>query len=56
MFCILPAMARGLYGLAFLIFYNIHGDLKQQMIAELADMRAERMKEQGLTESHNEQA
>ncbi len=54
-FCILPAAARGLYGLAFLLFYNIHGDLKQQMIAELADMRVERMKEQGLTEGGSEE-
>lgn len=54
-FCILPAFARGLYGVSF-IFYNIHGDLQQQMIAELADMRAERIKEQSLTESHEEQA
>lgn len=44
-FCILPALARGLYGVSFFL-YNIHGDLKQQMIVELADMRAERLAEQ----------
>ena len=44
-FCILPALARGLYGVSF-IFYNIHGDLQQQMIVELADMRAARLAEQ----------
>lgn len=44
-FCLLPALARGLYGLSFLI-YPIHGDMKNQMIAELADIRAERLKEQ----------
>lgn len=44
-FCILPALARGLYGLSF-VFYNIHGDLQQQMIVELADKRAQRLSEQ----------
>lgn len=38
-FCILPALARGLYGLSF-ILYPIHGELKQKMIVELADKRA----------------
>ena len=45
MFCILPGLARGLYGLSFL-FYNIHGDLQQQMIVELAEKRAARLAEQ----------
>lgn len=44
-FCILPGLARGLYGLSFL-FYNIHGDLQQQMIVELAEKRAARLAEQ----------
>ena len=44
-FCLMPALARGLYGLAFFL-YPIHGDLKNQMIAELADIRANRLKEQ----------
>lgn len=44
-FCILPALARGLYGLSF-ILYPIHGDMKNQMIAELADIRADRLAEQ----------
>lgn len=44
-FCIMPALARGLYGLSFFL-YPIHGDLKNQMIAELADIRANRLKEQ----------
>ncbi len=38
-FCILPALARGLYGIAFLL-YPIHGELQQKMIVELADKRA----------------
>ncbi len=38
-FCILPALARGLYGISFLL-YPIHGELQQQMIVELADKRA----------------
>lgn len=44
-FCILPAIARGFYGLSFII-YPIHGDLKNQMIAELADIRADRLAQQ----------
>lgn len=43
-FCILPALARGLYGLSFL-FYPIHGELQQKMIVELADKRAAVLKE-----------
>lgn len=44
-FCILPALARGLYGVMF-FFYPIHGDLQRQMVVELADKRAERLAEQ----------
>lgn len=44
-FCILPALARGLYGISF-ILYPIHGKLQQQMIVELADKRANRIAEQ----------
>ncbi|MGN0521879.1 MAG: MFS transporter [Eubacterium sp.] len=54
-FCILPALARGLYGVSF-ILYNIHGDLQQQMIVELADKRANRLAEQNEKDNavHNE--
>lgn len=44
-FCILPAFARGLYGICF-ILYPIHGKLQQQMIVDLAEIRAERLAEQ----------
>lgn len=44
-FCLLPALARGLYGFSFFL-YPIHGSLRDQMISELADMRAERLAEQ----------
>lgn len=44
-FCILPAIARGFYGLSFII-YPIHGNMKNQMIAELADIRADRLAQQ----------
>lgn len=44
-FCLMPALARGLYGISFLL-YPIHGNLRNQMIAELADIRAERLAEQ----------
>ena len=50
-FCILPALARGLYGVSF-IFYPIHGKLQQQMIVELADKRAQRIAEQETISSH----
>jgi len=43
-FCILPALARGFYGLSF-ILYPIHGELQQQMIVELADKRAAALEE-----------
>ena len=43
-FCILPALARGLYGISF-IFYPIHGKLQQQMLVELADKRAAALEE-----------
>lgn len=44
-FCILPALARGLYGLSF-VLYPIHGKLLDQMTVELAEIRANRLHEQ----------
>lgn len=44
-FCILPALARGLYGVSF-ILYPIHGKLQQEMVVELAEIRANRLHEQ----------
>ncbi len=44
-FCLLPGFARLLYGISY-IFYPIHGRLKDQMIVELADLRADRLEEQ----------
>ncbi|MCD7872832.1 MAG: MFS transporter [Clostridiales bacterium] len=44
-FCLLPALARGLYGLSFFL-YPIHGNLRDEMISELADIRAARLEEQ----------
>ena len=43
-FCILPGLARGFYGISFLL-YPIHGKLQQQMIVELADKRAAALEE-----------
>ncbi len=51
-FCILPCLARGLYGLSF-ILYPIHGALKDQMIAELADIRAIRIAEQDASQKNS---
>lgn len=39
-FCVLPALARGLYGLSF-VLYPIHGELQQRLIVELAEKRAD---------------
>lgn len=44
-FCILPAIARGMYGLSF-VLYPIHGKMLDQMTVELADIRADRLAEQ----------
>ena len=52
-FCILPALARGLYGVSF-ILYPIHGKLQQQMIVELADKRANRIAEQNSKDAAQE--
>lgn len=52
-FCILPAIARGFYGLSF-ILYPIHGELQQQMIVELADKRADRLAEQNAKDASND--
>lgn len=49
-FCILPALARGLYGISF-ILYPIHGKLQQQLIVELADKRAAVLEERNKKES-----
>ena len=49
-FCILPALARGLYGISF-ILYPIHGKLQQQLIVELADKRAAALEERNKKES-----
>ncbi len=41
-FCLLPAIARFLYGFT-LLFFNVHGKFKEQMLAELEVKRAERV-------------
>lgn len=51
-FCILPAFARGFYGLSF-ILYPIHGNLQQQMIVELAEKRADRLAEQNAKQAED---
>ena len=44
-FCLLPGFARLLYGISY-IFYPIHGKLRDKMIVELAELRAQRLEEQ----------
>ena len=51
-FCLMPALARGLYGLSFL-FYNVHGKFKDDMMAELVEMRANRLAEQKAINGEN---
>ncbi len=41
-FCLLPAIARFLYGVT-LLFFNVDGDVKKQMLAELEVSRRERL-------------
>lgn len=43
-FCLLPAIARFLYGVT-LLFFNVHGKLKEQMLAELEIKRRERIQD-----------
>lgn len=42
-FCIMPAIARTLYGLS-LIFFNVHGKFKAQMIKDLEERRLEKIR------------
>ncbi len=44
-FCLLPAFARYLYGLSY-VLYPIHGTLKDEMTVGLAEFRAQRLEEQ----------
>ena len=46
-FCLLPAIARFLYGIT-LLFFNVDGDVKKQMLADLEVSRRERLEELNL--------
>lgn len=52
-FCLLPAIARFLYGVT-LIFFNVHGKVKEQMLAELEIKRRERIQELDTAEAVSE--
>lgn len=52
-FCLLPAIARFLYGVT-LIFFNVHGKVKEQMLAELEIKRRERIQELDTAEAASE--
>ena len=41
-FCLLPAIARFLYGIT-LLFFNVHGEFKENMLKELEIKRRERV-------------
>ena len=43
-FCIMPAIARFLYGVS-LIFFNVHGKFKVQMLADLEVRRREQVRQ-----------
>ena len=51
-FCLLPAIARFLYGIT-LLFFNVHGKFKDQMLAELEVLRRERLQD-ALTNAESE--
>ncbi len=46
-FCLLPAIARFLYGVT-LMFFNVDGDVKKQMLADLEVSRRERLEKLNL--------
>lgn len=46
-FCLLPAIARFLYGIT-LLFFNVDGDVKKQMLADLEVSRRERLEKLNL--------
>lgn len=46
-FCLLPAIARFLYGIT-LLFFNVDGDVKKQMLQDLEVSRRERLEELNL--------
>ncbi len=43
-FCVTPAIARFLYGIS-LIFFNVHGKFKAQMLADLEVRRREQVRQ-----------
>lgn len=53
-FCLLPAIARFLYGVT-LLFFNVHGKVKDQMLAELEVMRRERLQDTLAEENSTEE-
>lgn len=44
-FCVMPALARTLYGLS-LIFFNVHGKFKEQMLKDLDERRLQALEAQ----------
>ncbi|MBR5320986.1 MAG: MFS transporter [Clostridia bacterium] len=46
-FCLLPAIARFLYGIT-LMFFNVDGDVKKQMLSDLEVSRRERLEKMNL--------
>ncbi len=48
-FCLMPAIARFLYGVT-LMFFNVDGEFKKKMLAELAVKRQERLKSLNLSD------
>lgn len=52
-FCVMPALARFLYGIS-LIFFNVHGKFKAQMLKDLEERRLEQIRSMQTDEAQND--
>lgn len=52
-FCVMPAIARFLYGIS-LIFFNVHGKFKAQMLKDLEERRLEQIRSMQADETQND--
>lgn len=52
-FCVMPALARFLYGIS-LIFFNVHGKFKAQMLKDLEERRLEQIRSMQADEAQND--
>lgn len=52
-FCVMPALARFLYGIS-LIFFNVHGKFKAQMLKDLEERRLEQVRSMQAGDAQND--